>query len=427
MKNKSHLKLNKKVLIISSWAPPKIGGAQNLYNVFSNIDPAGYSILTSIKNTEGKNNAFGSQLECSYFFYDENARETATGNPVPRNKYFYVIKKFPFIFTTVRNIISTIKFFTFKIRLLNALYAKAKKIIVHEKIDLLIGLSDTETNLVSTFLLSKITGKPFVLYLFDLYYGNLLNFPYNIIARIFEPIIFRNAKHIIVTNDATKEYYVQKYGDAEKYSIIYNCVSPDEYLVHTPAISINVEDKVNIVFTGSIYWAQESSLDNLLNLVNMNPVLNVGVTIYCPAPPKNLVNKFNDNRNIKFTSAPQSEMSKIQNNADILFLPLSWNTEAPDIIRTASPGKLADYLIATRPILVHAPSYSFIAHYARENEFAEVVSTESQGDLILGIRKLIEDKRYADTLVSSAKKTFYRNHDAYTNAEKITNIINNSL
>lgn len=418
------LNFNKKTLIISSWAPPKIGGAQNLYNIFSNIDPSSYSILTSEQNLQGKIGKFGSKLDCEYFFYDKKTQNIIIDPELPKNKYYYFVKKNKLIFKIVKNTISLIKFFSLSINLMIKTIKQGKKIIKDKQINLLMGLSDVETNLLSTFILSKTTKTPFTLYMFDLYYKNQLNFPYNIIAQVAEPIIFKNAKHIFVTNDTTKEYYIKKYKQEEKYSIIYNSVFPEEYSRNIPANQNIGKEKINIVFTGNIYWPQEASLINLLNLINKNN-LNINITIYCPNPPINLLNKYKDSKSIKFTAAQQSEMPKIQSEADILFLPFSWNTSAPDIIKTASPGKLTDYLIAGKPILIYAPEYSFISNYAKKNKFAEVVNEENRDKLKEAIIKIISNQEYSEQLVANAKKTFYKNHDAHINAEKLTNIINN--
>jgi len=59
-------------------------------------------------------------------------------------------------------------------------------------------------------------------------------------------------------------------------------------------------------------------------------------------------------------------MSEIQTQADILFLPLSWHTKSQKIIDTATPGKLTDYLISNRPILIYAPASTFLAQYAKK-------------------------------------------------------------
>ncbi|MFA6513914.1 MAG: hypothetical protein WCT50_01320 [Patescibacteria group bacterium] len=419
------LNLNKKILLLSSWAPPKIGGAQNLYNIFANINPDDYCILTSKQNLKGKEGKFGTKLECDYFFYDEETKNFIIDPELPKKRYYYFIKKFSFIFKAIKNLASLLKFLLVSLSLINKIIKQGKEITKNKKIDLIIGLSDVEINLVSTLILSKILKKPFAIYLFDLYYGNQLSFPYNAIAKFAEPIIFKTAKNIIVTNGATKDYYLNKYGMEEKYTIIHNCVFPENYENIIPTTIKKTDDKISIVFTGNIYWPQETSLDNLLKLINNNQTENIEISIYCPSPPTNLINKYQDNKKIKFTAAAQSDMPRIQSEADILFLPLSWNTEAPDIIRTASPGKLTDYLISGRPILIHAPKYSFIAKYGKENNFAEVVDEENIDKLKIAIDKLSNNHIYSKQLVLNAASVFYRNHDARTNAKKFTQIINN--
>lgn len=418
------LRIKKNLLIISSWAPPKIGGAQNLYNIFSNINPDNYKILTSEQNFSKPINKVGSTLQCKYFFYRGKTNNIIVDPNLPKNKYYYKIKKHKKIFILVKNISTAIKFiidiFIFK-KIINT----SKFIIKQEKINILMGLSDLQMNLFYTYIISKLTKLSFTLYLFDLYKGNLLSFPYNMIAKIMEPAIFKSATHIFVTNDETKKYYVKKYGEEEKYSIIHNSVSPDAYMENNSLKEMRTEERrIKIVFTGNIYWPQEQSLKNLLHLIK-NTNNNITLTIYCPNVPKNILDEYGQNKNINFTNAQQSEMPKIQSDADILFLPLSWNTDAPDIIKTASPGKLTDYLIAGKPILIHAPDYSFVAKYAKENKFAEVVDENSTNMLEKAILKIISDKNYSTNLVENAKKTFYKNHNATDNARKLVNIINN--
>ena len=64
--------INKKVLIISSWAPPKIGGApQCFYNLFSLINCKDFCILTSQQNFIKKNIQYGRKLNCDYYFYNK--------------------------------------------------------------------------------------------------------------------------------------------------------------------------------------------------------------------------------------------------------------------------------------------------------------------------------------------------------------------
>lgn len=84
---------------------------------------------------------------------------------------------------------------------------------------------------------------------------------------------------------------------------------------------------------------------------------------------------------------------------------------------------MADYLIAGRPILIHAPASTFLVKYARENNFAEVVDKEEKELLKKAIIKLIMNKKYSDELVTNAKKTFYKNHNAVDNSIKFEKLL----
>jgi glycosyltransferase involved in cell wall biosynthesis len=77
--------------------------------------------------------------------------------------------------------------------------------------------------------------------------------------------------------------------------------------------------------------------------------------------------------------------------ADVLFLPLAFDSPIAEVIRTSSPGKLADYLITGRPVLIHAPSDSFAVWYARRNACAWVVDRRASNTLAETLRKIASE------------------------------------
>jgi len=120
-------------------------------------------------------------------------------------------------------------------------------------------------------------------------------------------------------------------------------------------------------------------------------------------------------------------MPIIQSNADILFLPLSWGTKSQAIIDTATPGKLTDYLIAGRPILIHAPASSFLVKYAKENNFAYIVDDENIEKIKEGIKKIVNELKYANMIIDNSRKMFFKNHDANKNREKFNDLFKSNL
>jgi glycosyltransferase involved in cell wall biosynthesis len=97
-----------------------------------------------------------------------------------------------------------------------------------------------------------------------------------------------------------------------------------------------------------------------------------------------------------------SAMPAIQQEADLLFLPLAFNSPYPEIVRTAAPGKMGEYLAARRPILVQAPSDSFIAWYFRHHECGLVVDEDDPARLAQALTLILTDAGLRERLSERA-------------------------
>ena len=417
-------KKQNKILIISSWAPPSIGGPQNLYNLFSQFPDDSYCILTSyygIDNYSAKN---GNWLKGKYYFYDNpgfvDSPENRTKISAPSagrdkiNKLKLIVKR-----------LNLLKIILGPFLIFGQIFWVVKKgirVIKKEGVDIILGISDFGPALIGTYIIHKISKKPYILHLYDIYYGNFFPFPGGLLAKFFEKRLFKNAKSIIVTNEGTKEFYEKRYGkDFSKIDVIYNSVFPDKYLkLHTP---YNPKEPYTIVYTGRIYWPQIESLKNLIKAVDEIKEIKINLDFYVPQPPEYVKSLGFDLNKIHLKSATPDQMPEIQSRADILFLPLSWHTKSPQIIETATPGKLSDYLISGRPILIHAPSWTSLVRYAKKNDFSYVVDDESIDNLRKGINKILMNPEYAKEMINNARKTFLINHNANKNSEILANIV----
>jgi glycosyltransferase involved in cell wall biosynthesis len=410
----------KKTLIISSYAPPAIGGPQMLFNLLCDFPENSYCILTSFYNIDNLSAKAGKWLKGKYIFYDnphfsgfiQEKPQAAKNKPFRSflNKLKHSIKRIWFL-----GLLSGI--FIIGSQIIMMLRTGIKS-IKKEKIEIMVGISDYGPAMISTYLLHKITKKPYYIFLFDIYKDNFFPvFPAGFLAKIFEPKILKNAEKIIINNEGTLNFYAQEYGEKikEKIAVIHNSIFPEEYLKLNT--DYNPQPPYKIVYTGRIYWAQIESLKNLIKAVNEINDFDIKLIIFCPNP-KNYLDRIGitESKKVKISTAPPEKMPEIQTQADILFLPLSFKTKSPDIINTATPAKLTDYLIAGRPILIHAPASSFLVKYAKENNFAMVINEENIEKLKEAIRKLLTDKELARQFIEHANKTFFKNHDANHNA-----------
>lgn len=428
---------NKKILFISSYAPPSMAGApQVMYKLLHNLPSESYSILTSFYNIDKTSTKLGSWLDCEYFFYDRpnatkltHQQETSSDSQANPN-HNWLSKLSSAIVNS--NITTRLKLAAKKNKWAKAilgdpatitqiflLIKSGKKIVRSRNVELLVGFSDYGPALIATYHIHKATNIPFIVYFFDIYKGNMLPALGKLLANVYEKKLCMGAEKIIVNNEGTKEFYRQRYGDvvAQKIEIIYNATDPTPYLaLQTP---YQPKPPYKILFTGNIYWAQLGSMRNLVKAIDQLPDLNIELHIYATQSRDYLKSVGLDRPYIQLSVAPPTEIPKIQSQADILFLPLSWHTESPDIINTATPGKLTEFLITGRPILIHAPAESYLVKYARENDFAMVVDKENIDQLADNISKLLLDTNWSNQLIQNAQATFQCNHDLVKNTESL--------
>lgn len=424
-----HNEFNKTILI-SSYAPPILGGPQNLYNLLRDADPNSYCILTSFYNINNLSARIGTWLKGEYIFYDSNATtkniaETPDSSNFKKRVFLSKLKHSMKRLAIARRLLGTFIILAQVI----AIVIKGKKTIKDKNINSIIGFSDYGPAMIGAYILYKITKKTYSIFLFDLYKGNPFPFPGNQLASFFEPLIFKSANQIIVGNEGTREFYVKRYGQgiSKKIKIIQNSTFPEPYikLQNIPQEIKSPSSPYQILFTGNIAWPQTRSLKNLIKAVNEINDINIKLKIYSPNP-KDYLQKIGitESEKVEISVASPKEMPEIQSKADILFIPLSWNTESQAIIDTATPTKLIDYLIAGRPMLIHAPASSFLVKYAKDKNFAEVVDEENIEKLKESIKKLLTDKEFSNTIVKNAKETFFRNHDANKNTLLFQSLFN---
>lgn len=420
----------KKILIISSWAPPDIGGPQSLYTLFSQFPPESFTILTSFYSERHRKT--GNWLPCDYFYYDHAPIPLKKQGLYKKNQQTVLTNQSKDISAKTLNItkkiikhlppIMAIIFGFLLIKKIVNFYLSGKKLALDEKNQAILGISDDGPALIAAYLLSKKNGKPLYYFLFDIYKGNYLETPNNWTANIMEKRIFQEAKKIFVTNEGTAEYYQKRYPFLhDRFVVIHNSIFPEEYESQRTPYGLN--PPYTIIFTGHVYWAQEQSVLNMIKAMDYLKDLPVKLELYIPNAIETIKQMINNKPNVTVSAAPPSEMPKIQSRATLLFLPLAWNTKSPGIITTATPGKFTGYLASGRPILVHAPDYAFVSQYTKQHQLGLVVDKNDVQLLADTIRKFLKDPGLGQQYVNNAQKIFYQNHNAKKNAEKLTELL----
>ena len=165
-----------KILVITIWAPPMIGGPKNLYNLFSQFPRDSYVILTSAYAIDPLSAATGTWLPGEYVYFDRKdgdrppAEESSAGERdrvSVKGRMCILIQRIPLFGHALLDAMSLLLNLPRIIRL-------ARKVIREERMTRLLGISDGGVALLGTYLVHKISGLSYSLYLFDLYRGNRL-------------------------------------------------------------------------------------------------------------------------------------------------------------------------------------------------------------------------------------------------------------
>lgn len=288
----------------------------------------------------------------------------------------------------------------------------------------------SETFLLATCWLHRITRIPMSIYLFDIFDGGQRYNWEDWVRSSIERMALRMASHVFVMSEPLQEHYGEKYGI--KPILLHHPVDLSSYNLACDIEKGKVKRSGNplrIVFTGMVYEAQWGSIVNLVRVVE--ELANVELHLYTPITEAKLHWMGITGDHVIFHGrVSHKEIPSIQQNADILFLPMAFVYCYPDmfkkmpssklreynakgrlVVKTASPSKLPEYLAAGRPILIHAPSYSYIAWYGKTHQCAEVVDQPDLGMLRSAILRLRTDQRHCDYLVTNARRAV-KQHDA---------------
>ena len=92
-----------------------------------------------------------------------------------------------------------------------------------------------------------------------------------------------------------------------------------------------------------------------------------------------------------------------QRLADVVFLPLGFDTGIPEVIRSSAPGKTAEYLACGRPLLVHAPEDCWVSRLIRRYEAGYVVDRTEPEVLASTLGEMARDSARRETYVGSAR------------------------
>jgi len=373
----------RKFAVVSIALPPSQSGQSVvLYHLLKKIDPSEYCLITQKNFHLYRNQGNCSvQLPTPYYFLHPDYQVTRVITAVAGKLHW------PALLGMI-----------LKLRV-----RQITRILERERPQAVVACTADLYDPPASFIASKALGIPFILYIFDYYSFQGTGQTIHDFAGHFEEILVRGASGVIVSNECMRDAYRERYHvDA---TIIRNPFDIDEYHRSagcTPAENLAGMDKENIVYTGAIYDAHYDAFRNLLSAIRKTGN-RYTLHLYTPQSPRHLVeNDITGPGVVVHEARPMMSIPAIQKGAHVLFLPLSFNPELREIIRTSAPAKIGEYLASERPILVHAPEDSFISWYFRKYRCGLVVDENDTDQLAKALERLSTDENLRRELTLNA-------------------------
>ena len=260
-----------------------------------------------------------------------------------------------------------------------------------EKIDVIFSSSPSVTNHILGYILSLFTGRPHVVDFRDLWTLNEVYFTRKLphflkqYDKLWEKIILKHSKRIIVVNHTLRKQLIEAYPDicSDKVEVIYNGFDEEDIKkIDLPTVKNN---HFTIVYAGSIYGHRSPSFffEALSKWVHNNEAVQkkVKVDFYGTGHsdyPGKIIDLGLDKIVTFHPRVTKKEVLQILFNADLLLLIHGFNKLAASSTST----KLFEYLATGKPILALMPESEAADILQKYND--NIVVSSPDTDKVIG-------------------------------------------
>ncbi|MBN2105749.1 glycosyltransferase [bacterium] len=296
---------------------------------------------------------------------------------------------------------------SYKLRLLfmPVIFAVSLWLCIRKKCDRILSVYPCFAYLIVGYLLSRALKLKYYLYMHDTFeeaVGSIRILAW--LAVMFEKRAFSSATHVFVLTKGLQKLYQKKYPQIETVLIPHSIV-PDS-AVSSKNINVrkfNKNDEITIAFTGAVTLMNVDTLAVLVEAIQQIKKYKIRLIITTRSDKKWLSEHgiSGDNVTVDYKTDKQ-EVLNVQRSADILFLPMAFDSPFPIETQTALPTKTFEYMGSGVPILVLAPEDAHLTEFVSLNMLSFSVTDKSVASLKDGIIRLIENRENRIQIVQNA-------------------------
>ncbi len=370
-----------KFALVSLGLPPSQSGQSLvLYHLLKDLKPDQYTLIT-----QNNFHLYGSQ---------------GNGSSRLSGTYHYIYPDYQVIRGLLR-FASMLGSMSILNALLRMRVHQLRRIVRQEQSEAIVACTGDLFDPPAAYEVSRSLDIPYILYAFDHYSHQWTPPLLHAFAQKHEEQLILGAAEVIVPNEFLCRDYRQRYGIEA--TVLHNPCDLSRYQMEPEPDRSGEKRDITILYTGAIYEAHYDAFRNLIQALHILGRPEIRFHIYTPQSESHLrANNISGEYVTYHKNQPIFMMPEIQQRADILFLPLAFDSPYPEIVKTASPGKIGELLAARRPVLVHAPADSFVSWYFKRYSCGQVVDKNDPEELATGIGALIDNQKLRQSLSATA-------------------------
>lgn len=273
---------------------------------------------------------------------------------------------------------------------------------------------------------------PYVLHIMDDYYNTMVKggmlYPYwkDKLGKEYKTLL-RNADSLMSISEGMSKAYHQRFH--MNFIPFHNPISTELWLKNSKE-----NWKSNSIFTlmyaGRIGIGSEKSLIDIAEAVEelADGGLHINLKIQRNMNCSKLPTKLLKLKSTRLSSAVDYiQLPSQLSSADVLVLPIDFDKESIKYIKYSMPTKVSEFMITGVPILVYAPENTALTEYAKEYDWALVVSKNNKDELKKAIIDLYLNEELRKQLGCKAKKLALNKHDSKVVCENFRKILSHEL
>ncbi len=264
--------------------------------------------------------------------------------------------------------------------------------------EILIACSGSRLDIPAVCYASLKLRIPFIVYMFDDPVMQWGPGRFRTMALLFERVWARLAKGLIAPNELLADGFFER--ERIRPRVVRNSISPLAFGSGS-SVECGQRKPIRIVYTGSLYFAQADAICNFLRALEQSPG-EFELHVYTAQSAEYVQTQGVASECLVFHDYVEgNEVYKIQQEADILLLPLAFQLDMRHVLKTASPQKMGEYLASGVPVLVHAPEDAFVSQFFKKQECGLVVNDASE--LAEAVKRLSSDSDLRSRVVERAR------------------------